>query len=57
LIYARKFDLKNAPATQIGVNCRLCERENCAQRAAPPITRKLRIDESIRGVSPFSFDV
>ena len=50
LIYARKFDLKAAPATQIGVNCRLCERENCAQRAAPPITRKLRVDESIRGV-------
>ena len=56
LIYARKFDLKAAPATPIGVNCRLCERENCAQRAAPPITRKLRVDESIRGVSPFSFD-
>lgn len=55
LIYARKFDLKNAPATQIGVNCRLCERDNCAQRAAPPITRTLRIDETVRGVSPFSF--
>jgi XRE family transcriptional regulator, fatty acid utilization regulator len=48
--------LKAAPATQIGVNCRLCEREHCAQRAAPPITRKLRVDESIRGVSPFSFE-
>ena len=56
LVYARKFDVKAAPATPIGVNCRLCERDNCAQRAAPPITRKLRIDESIRGVSPFSFD-
>lgn len=55
IIYARKFDLKNAPATPIGVNCRLCERENCAQRAAPPITRTLRIDETVRGVSPFSF--
>jgi predicted transcriptional regulator/DNA-binding XRE family transcriptional regulator len=56
LVYARKFDVKSAPATQIGVNCRLCERDNCAQRAAPPITRKLRVDESVRGVSPFSFD-
>ena len=56
LVYARKFDLKHAPATPIGVNCRLCERDNCAQRAAPPITRKLRVDESVRGVSPFSFD-
>lgn len=55
LIYARKFDLKNAPATPIGVNCRLCERENCAQRAAPPITRTLRVDETVRGISPFSF--
>lgn len=55
IIYARKFDLKNAPATPIGVNCRLCERENCAQRAAPPITRTLRVDETVRGVSPFSF--
>ena len=56
IIYARKFDLKNSPSTPIGVNCRLCERDNCAQRAAPPITRKLRIDESVRGISPFSFD-
>lgn len=56
IIYARKFDLKNGPATPIGVNCRLCERDNCAQRAAPPMTRKLRVDESVRGISPFNFD-
>ena len=56
IVYARKFDLKNGPATPIGVNCRLCERDHCAQRAAPPITRKLRVDESVRGISPFNFD-
>jgi len=39
----------------IGVNCRLCERVNCGQRAEPPITRTLVLDENIRGVSPFMF--
>ena len=41
--------------TPIGVNCRLCERENCSQRAEPPITRTLILDETTRRVSSFAF--
>jgi XRE family transcriptional regulator, fatty acid utilization regulator len=41
--------------TPIGVNCRLCERENYSQRAEPPITRTLIPDENTRRVSSFAF--
>lgn len=56
LVYARGMDVKNREPTPIGVNCRLCERANCAQRAAPPLMRALSVDETTRGVSPFSFE-
>ena len=37
LIYSAGFSLdEEAAATPIGVNCRLCERPDCAQRALPP---------------------
>jgi hypothetical protein len=39
LAYAAGMNLETTEGTPIGVNCRLCERENCAQRAEPPITR------------------
>ena len=47
------MDLEKAEGTPIGVNCRLCERENCSQRAEPPITRTLILDENTRRVSSF----
>jgi predicted transcriptional regulator/DNA-binding XRE family transcriptional regulator len=56
LVYARGIDLKTFEPTPIGVNCRLCERPNCAQRALPPLNRPLAVDEATRGVSPFSFE-
>src|SRR6478736_232376 len=55
LVYASGMDLEKAEGTPIGVNCRLCERENCSQRAEPPITRTLILDENTRRVSSFSF--
>jgi predicted transcriptional regulator/DNA-binding XRE family transcriptional regulator len=55
LVYAAGFDLDKAEGTPIGVNCRLCERENCSQRAEPPITRTLILDENTRRVSSFAF--
>ena len=54
LIYSAGLNLA-AEAMPIGVNCRLCERENCGQRAEPPITRTFILDETMRGVSPFLF--
>ncbi|MBC6983217.1 short-chain fatty acyl-CoA regulator family protein [Caulobacter sp. 17J80-11] len=55
LIYARGMDLTAAPATQIGPTCRLCERPNCRERAAPPLTRTLTVEDFSRSVSPFPF--
>jgi predicted transcriptional regulator len=55
LIYARGLDLSAPDPTPIGINCRLCERVACPQRAAPPLTRALIVDEMTRGVSPFVF--
>ena len=55
LIYAAGMDLDKSEGTPIGVNCRLCERENCSQRAEPPITRTLILDETTRRVSSFAF--
>lgn len=53
LIYSRGLDLKSPLATPIGINCRLCERPDCAQRASPPLMRRLHINENSRGLSPF----
>lgn len=55
LVYAAGLNLETAEGTPIGVNCRLCERENCSQRAEPPITRTLILDETTRRVSSFAF--
>lgn len=55
LIYARGTDLDAAPATPIGLTCRLCERIDCAARAHPPMRRRLVIDEHNRLAAPFSF--
>jgi predicted transcriptional regulator len=57
LVYSRGLDLKTYEPTPIGINCRLCERPNCSQRAAPPLLKALQIDEHVKGVSPFEFEV
>lgn len=55
VVYADGLDLRNGPVTQIGVNCRLCERSDCLQRAAPPIDRALVVDPDRRDFVPFRF--
>lgn len=56
LVYGDGLDLEQSEAfTPIGVNCRLCERADCNQRAFPPVQRQLFVDEHYRGSSPFSF--
>ncbi|MGB7126597.1 MAG: short-chain fatty acyl-CoA regulator family protein [Methylovirgula sp.] len=55
LVYAKRLDLASVEATPIGINCRLCERPACPQRAAPPVLRPLHVDEQMRTVSPFTF--
>jgi len=55
LIYSTGLDIKNPLPTPIGTNCSLCERPNCQQRAHPPLTRQMIIDETRRSASAFSF--
>ena len=55
LIYARGLDLNSPNAVQTGPMCRLCERPNCHERAAPPAVKPLRVDEWIKGVTAFPF--
>lgn len=40
--------------TPIGVSCRLCERVDCSDRAAPSIHRRLAMDENRRGISAYA---
>jgi XRE family transcriptional regulator, fatty acid utilization regulator len=55
LIYARGIDLNAPNAVQTGPMCRLCERPNCVERAAPPAVKPLVIDEWIKGITAFPF--
>lgn len=57
LVYAQQMDIARQTPTPIGVNCHLCERENCRQRAHAPLNRKLTFDERARGMSIFRFEV
>lgn len=54
VVYADAIDPKT-PATPIGVSCRMCERHECPQRAAPPIDRALTVDPDRRDFVPFRF--
>ncbi|MET3527117.1 helix-turn-helix domain-containing protein [Phenylobacterium koreense] len=53
MIYSSGLDLK-ASAARIGVSCRICERDDCAQRAFPPVDRRLVVPENERAIVPFS---
>ncbi len=57
LVYSRGLDLSvdsvRALATPIGAGCRVCERDNCPQRAFPALGRALDLDEHRSTVSPY----
>ncbi len=53
LVYSRGLDLSSNSATPIGAGCRVCERDNCPQRAFPALGRALDIDEHRSTVSPY----
>ena len=53
LVYAMGLDLNDpAAATPIGAGCKVCDRENCAQRAFPAVGRDLHVDENLRQFAP-----
>ena len=57
LVYADGIDLAsddiNVP---IGLNCRVCERPDCSQRAVPPVNHRLVLDENVRGPTTYVFE-
>ena len=56
LVYSEGLDVSGGPhtsATPIGAGCRVCERDNCPQRAFPALGRALDIDEHRSTVSPY----
>jgi len=56
LIYADSYNLgKESKPVPIGVNCRLCPRLDCNQRAFPPLNHRLHIEDHLRGQSPYAF--
>ncbi|TNC74189.1 helix-turn-helix domain-containing protein [Rubellimicrobium roseum] len=54
LVYGDGLDWQKPRAlTPIGVSCRLCDRPDCAQRAYPPVGRRLAVDRNRRGEVPY----
>ncbi|WP_031185684.1 short-chain fatty acyl-CoA regulator family protein [Streptomyces sp. NRRL F-5635] len=54
LVYSDGLDLTSASAaTPIGMGCRVCERLDCSQRAAPPLGRPLLIDQNSSTFVPY----
>ena len=53
LVYSEGLDLSGNVTTPIGAGCRVCERDNCPQRAFPALGRALDIDEHRSTVSPY----
>lgn len=57
LVYSAGLDLDDvAAATPIGPGCKTCDHLRCAQRAAPPVGRPLRIDENRSTFIPYPVD-
>jgi len=56
-VYADSLNLNDKKTeTQIGVNCRTCDRMDCQQRAFPPLHKKFDIDLNKRGISVYVAD-
>ncbi|GAA2439129.1 short-chain fatty acyl-CoA regulator family protein [Streptomyces pulveraceus] len=54
LVYSDGLDLDSvSAATPIGMGCRVCERLDCPQRAAPPLGQPLRIDQNTSTFVPY----
>lgn len=51
--YAEGFSVTAARMTQIGINCRICPRMNCDQRAHQAVILSQSVDERRRGATRF----
>ncbi|WP_142849723.1 short-chain fatty acyl-CoA regulator family protein [Telmatospirillum sp. J64-1] len=56
VVYSAGLDVSNdSAAVPIGVNCRICERTDCQQRAFPPVGSEVSVDEFHRSFVPYLF--
>ncbi|QLL08154.1 acetate metabolism transcriptional regulator RamB [Mycobacterium vicinigordonae] len=53
LVYSEGLDLSGNVTTPIGTGCRVCERDDCPQRAFPALGRALDLNEHRSTVSPY----
>ncbi len=53
LVYSEGLELSGENSTPIGAGCRVCERDNCPQRAFPALGRALDLNEHRSTVSPY----
>ncbi len=55
VVYADGLALgEKSEVTKIGINCRICPRDDCLERAFPAVDKKIALDPDSRGVVPFS---
>lgn len=52
VVYADGLNL-SGPAARVGVSCRICERDDCAQRAFPALDRSLSVPADVREIVPY----
>ncbi|WEX08755.1 helix-turn-helix transcriptional regulator [Chelativorans sp. AA-79] len=55
VVYGAALPANANLATPVGPACRLCERQGCLERAEPPLTRPLGLDEMVTGFSVYDF--
>jgi predicted transcriptional regulator/transcriptional regulator with XRE-family HTH domain len=54
VVYSDAVDLRaSAQAARIGINCRICERAECHQRAVPPYGVSIAVDPDRRALLPY----
>ncbi|MFJ6321457.1 MULTISPECIES: helix-turn-helix transcriptional regulator [unclassified Rhizobium] len=53
-VYADDLNVTDKSAFEpIGISCRICERNNCASRAVPPLRRSISVDHNVRETTPY----
>lgn len=54
-VYSEHMDTQAEDAFEpIGISCRICDRDNCQQRAMPPLKSRLQINPDVRRIVPYS---
>ncbi len=54
-VYGDDIDLRGRSGiARIGVSCRICTREGCVQRSAPPLARRIELSQISRETLPYA---